>query len=83
MHPLNTESVTYLVGRADLLAGMALLAGLLAYARIAESPAKPSLKAVAGMFSKENAAVLLGLLVLWDLSFGKPDRPGILRRIPV
>jgi len=89
VHPLNTECVAYLAGRADLLAGMALLTGLLVYARIAESRVRPSLGAaalfaiaVAGMFSKENAAALLGLLVLWDLSFGKPDRQSIRRRIP-
>jgi tetratricopeptide (TPR) repeat protein len=90
VHPLHTECVTNLVGRADLLAGMAILAGLLAYARITESPARPSLRAagalfavaVAGMFSKENSAVLLGLLVLWDLSFGKSGRQSFRRRIP-
>jgi hypothetical protein len=33
LHPLLTESVTNFVGRADLLAALGVLAGLLCYAR--------------------------------------------------
>jgi protein O-mannosyl-transferase len=35
LHPLLTESVTNIVGRADLLAGFGVLAGLLCYERLA------------------------------------------------
>ena len=75
LHPLLTESVTNIVGRADLLAAMGVLAGLLCYARgsAAKGRAQPAwLCATAaaqaiGLFSKENAAILPGLMLLFDL----------------
>jgi tetratricopeptide (TPR) repeat protein len=78
VHPICTESVTNIVGRADLLAAMAVLGGLLLYVRSsALRGLRLGLVAVAllavatvGVFSKENAAVLLGLMLLWDVSFG-------------
>lgn len=83
-HPVATESVANIVGRADLLAGMAVLGGLLYYVR---STSYGGLRAVglfaiacAGVFSKESAAVLAGLMLLWDLSFQAPA--GVRRRIP-
>ena len=91
VHPIGTESVTNVVGRADLLAAMAVLGGLLLYVR---SPAARGLRlglaaaalfavATVGVFSKENAAVLLGLMLLWDVSFGMDDwRRGVLSRAP-
>ncbi|HEY9249054.1 MAG TPA: tetratricopeptide repeat protein, partial [Rariglobus sp.] len=38
--------------------------------------------AALGMFSKENAAVLCGLMVLWDLCFGMKDRRELPARLP-
>ena len=38
LHPLLTESVTNIVGRADLLAAFGVLAGLLCYARVEPPP---------------------------------------------
>jgi tetratricopeptide (TPR) repeat protein len=82
VHPICTEAVTSIVGRADLLAAMAVLGGLLLYARTESfegrrrywAAAALFAIATAGVFSKESAAVLLGLMLLWDLSFaeGKP-----------
>jgi protein O-mannosyl-transferase len=77
VHPICTEAVDNIVGRADLLAAMAVLGGLLLYRRAVglERPlrnrAAAALFAVAvlGVFAKENAAVLLGMMLLWDLAF--------------
>lgn len=78
VHPIGTESVTNIAGRADLLAAMAVLGGLLIYVRGAALPGLPAARAAAalfvaatvGVFSKENAAVLPGLMLLWDIAFG-------------
>jgi tetratricopeptide (TPR) repeat protein len=71
-HPIGTEAVSSVVGRADLLAAMAVLGGLLLYVKRRGHWATACLFAIAtaGVFAKENAAVLLGLMLLWDLSFG-------------
>ncbi len=77
VHPLLTESVTNIVGRADLLAGFSVLAGLLCYVRGAAEKGRRKLAWFAGMvaaqaiglFSKENAAVLPGIMLLYDLTW--------------
>jgi tetratricopeptide (TPR) repeat protein len=81
VHPIGTEAVTSIVGRADLLAAMSVLGGLLLYIRYRSRWAPAALFAVAcaGVFAKENAAVLLGLMLLWDLSFGE-GKAGAMRR---
>ena len=77
VHPIATEAVDNVVGRADLLAAMAVLAGLLIYGRAtAQSGARRWLAlfavAAAGAFSKENAVMLAALMLLSDLAFGVP-----------
>jgi tetratricopeptide (TPR) repeat protein len=81
VHPICTEAVTSIVGRADLLAAMSVLGGLLFYIRGRSRWAPVALFAIAtaGVFAKENAAVLLGLILLWDLSFGE-GTAGAMRR---
>jgi tetratricopeptide (TPR) repeat protein len=77
VHPLLTESVTNIVGRADLLAAFGVLAGLLCYVKSASATGRRKLFWVAGMlvaqavgiFSKENAAVLPGIMLLYDLTW--------------
>jgi tetratricopeptide (TPR) repeat protein len=71
VHPIGTEGVTSIVGRADLLAAMAVLGGLLLYIRSRSRWAPVALFAIStlGVFAKENAAVLIGLMLLWDVSF--------------
>ena len=89
VHPIGTEAVTSIVGRADLLAAMAVLGGLLLYARTEWfegsrrywAAAALFAIATAGVFSKESAAVLLGLMLLWDLSFAE-GKPRLLTRWP-
>jgi tetratricopeptide (TPR) repeat protein len=80
VHPLLTESVTNVVGRADLLAAFGVLAGLLCYVKSASATTRrhkvlwvaAMLAAQAvGIFSKENAAVLPGIMLLYDLTWRK------------
>jgi protein O-mannosyl-transferase len=79
LHPLLTESVTNVVGRADLLAAFGVLAGLLCYATSASAVGRHKLFWVAamvaaqavGIFSKENAAVLPAIMFLYDLTWRK------------
>src|ERR1017187_8002098 len=82
VHPLATEAVTNIVGRADVMAAMAVVSGLLLYIRSATLRG-PRLVAAAtglfviaaaGMFAKENAVVIPAVMLLWDLSFrgGQP-----------
>lgn len=86
VHPVLTESVANVAGRADLLATMAVLGGLLLYHRALTgvrwrwAVAGLFAAAVFGMFSKESAAVLLGLMLLWDLACGTGWRGGGVRR---
>jgi tetratricopeptide (TPR) repeat protein len=81
VHPIGTEAVTSIVGRADLLAAMSVLGGLLLYIRNRSRWAPVALFAIgcAGVFAKENAAVLLGMMLLWDLSIGE-GKAGAMRR---
>lgn len=79
VHPVLTEAVTNIVGRADLLAATGLLGGFLAYLKSTEAKGWrywPWLAAVAvftaiGVFSKENAVVIPAVIVLYELIFGK------------
>ena len=79
VHPLLTESVTNIVGRADLLAAFGVLAGLLCYVKSASAAGWRKLPWVAamlmaqavGIFSKENAAVLPAIMLLYDLTWRK------------
>jgi tetratricopeptide (TPR) repeat protein len=91
VHPVGADAITNIAGRADLLAAMAVLGGLLLYVGSLDMPdrrrkiAAIALFAIAtaGVFSKENAAVLLGLMLLWDVGFGIGERrQGVLRRVP-
>jgi protein O-mannosyl-transferase len=79
LHPLLTESVTNIVGRADLLAAFGVLAGLLCYVKSATAAGRHKLFWVAamvaaqavGIFSKENAAVLPAIMLLYDVTWRK------------
>ena len=88
LHPLLTESVTNIVGRADLLAAFGVLAGLLCHARGAAATGRRGMAWLAGLaaaqtvalFSKENGAVLPGVMLLYDLTW--PERAQWRRRAP-
>jgi tetratricopeptide (TPR) repeat protein len=78
VHPVATESVTNVAGRADLLAGACLLGGLLVYAgeRTAGRRAALAVLCLAGCLSKESAAVLPGVMLLWDLTARRRPKAG-------
>lgn len=72
VHPIHTEAVTNIVGRAELLAALGVVASLLAFARSLDSRghgriAWQLLSVVAffaAMLAKESAFAALGLLVV-------------------
>ena len=77
LHPMQTEAVTNVVGRADLLAAFAVLAAVLcqrqalrnAGRRRAAWIAGIAMVVTAGIFSKESAVVAVAVLVAWDFCF--------------
>jgi hypothetical protein len=77
VHPVLTESVTNIVGRADLLAGFGVLAGLLCHVQGGAASgwrklawlAGLALASAVGLFSKESAVVVLAAMVIYDLAF--------------
>jgi len=79
VHPVLTESVTNIIGRADLLAGFAQLSGLLMYLKSTEAAGRQKAVWLAGLmavttlgvFSKESAVAILGVIVLYELVWWK------------
>jgi protein O-mannosyl-transferase len=77
VHPVLTESVTNIIGRSDLLAGIGVLGGLLLYLKSAEATGWRvyawlcALMAVTtvSVFSKESAVAILGVIVLYEIAF--------------
>jgi tetratricopeptide (TPR) repeat protein len=75
LHPLLTEDVTNIVGRADLLAALGVLMGLLCHFRATAGAGwrkagwliALTLSQTIGLFSKENAVVLPALMLSYDL----------------
>lgn len=75
VHPVLTESVTNIVGRADLLAGVSILGGLYIYLQSAEANGRKRwtwltalmLVTLFGVFSKESAVMLPVVILLWEL----------------
>lgn len=79
-HPVATEAVTNVIGRADLLATLAVLGGLICHARARRTTGRTATAwhaAVAtitllGLFCKESAAVIVPVVVLWDALIAPP-----------
>lgn len=77
VHPLGTEAVTNIVGRADLLAAFGVLASFYAYLEAGDTGGSRrwmwmavSVTAMTiAAFSKESAVAGLGVIVLYDLFF--------------
>jgi tetratricopeptide (TPR) repeat protein len=89
VHPVLTESVTNIVGRADLLAGFAVLSGVHLYLtslktvgwRRGAAFAGLVVAAAMGAFSKESAVVLPGVIVVYEFASKRQWRkmwPGLL-----
>ena len=79
VHPVLTESVTNIIGRSDLFAALAILSGFLMYLKGAESAGWRRLARLAGLtavttvgvFSKESAVAIVGVMVLYELTWWK------------
>ena len=77
LHPILTESVTNVVGRADLLAAFGVLAGLLCYVRGAAAigwrkwawTLALATAAAIGIFAKESGVVLIAVMVVYEAAF--------------
>jgi tetratricopeptide (TPR) repeat protein len=80
LHPICTEAVTNVVGRADELAAMSVLGCLLLHIHSAAARGWRKvaalfgimLTAATGVFSKENAVVVMILLPLYDFIYRMP-----------
>lgn len=76
-HPVTTESVTNIIGRADIFAGITVVGGLLLYVKATHSRGLWRvmwLTAMAvlvglGVFCKESAATVAGVVVLYDFTY--------------
>jgi protein O-mannosyl-transferase len=84
VHPVLTESVTNIIGRADLLAAFGVLCALWMYRMSRESTGARRIVCLIGVmiataigiFSKESAIAILGVIVLWEITCWK-DRKQI------
>ncbi len=89
-HPVHVEAIANLVGRAEPMAAvflfLALLAGRAIRRRAGDGQATWPLElallaaVLAGLFTKEHAAVALALLALDDFATRRPGAPGLPRR---
>ncbi len=81
VHPVLTESVTNIVGRADMLAAIAVLGGLVCHVLAGRAEGRRRIRwraalfavVAIGMFAKENAIVVIGVLALWDYLIERPS----------
>ena len=77
VHPILTESVTNIVGRADLLSGLGVLAGFLCHCKAEEAAGGRRLAwlltlmaaATVAIFSKESGIVLVAVMAIYDCGF--------------
>jgi tetratricopeptide (TPR) repeat protein len=84
VHPANVESVTNLIGRADLLAAFSILAGGWCYLRAAGVSGLRKLPwlggvaliACAGVLMKESAVMIGAFVLLYDWLWRWPELPG-------
>jgi tetratricopeptide (TPR) repeat protein len=80
VHPASTESVTNIIGRSDLLAAMATLGGFLMYVKSAQTAGPRRIAWLAGLgmatavgvFSKESAVTIVGVIALYEMA--RPER---------
>jgi len=90
VEPIHTEAVTGIVGRAELLAFVFVFLSLAFYMRAREPGTAGYVLSLAasltsfflGLLSKENAASLVGLVVVYDLIYRlAPAEGSVLRRV--
>jgi len=85
LHPLLTESVTNIVGRADEMAALGMFAGLLCHVRAGRSMglrkgvwlAGLAASATVAVFAKESGVTVVAAMLCYDAAFlrSKPWRP--------
>ena len=89
LHPLQTQAVTYIIQRAESMAGMFYLGAILFYvkARLASSPRSTwayyvivVLFGLGAAFSKETAVTLPAMIVAYEILFFNTSVRGLLRR---
>ncbi len=80
-HPVHTEAVAGIAGRADLLATLFVMAAW--WLHLLGRPWITAAAFCLGMLSKESAVVLPGILILSDLCFGVPGAPGVSFRLGI
>src|SRR5207247_9623286 len=76
-HPTATEAVTNIIGRADLLATLAVLGGTLLYLRSGQESGRRrtawllglALGTTLGLLAKESAVGILGAMLAFDLAY--------------
>jgi tetratricopeptide (TPR) repeat protein len=81
LHPVQTEAVTNIVGRGDMLAAFGVSAALLCHRNALRTEGSRRTgwivgvaAAIAiGMFSKENAIAALAVIPLYDLAFARSE----------
>jgi protein O-mannosyl-transferase len=73
VHPIHTEAVAWVVGRAELLAAGFLFAGWILHLR--DRPIASLACFALAMLSKESAVAFLPLVVVGDYAMGKWKRP--------
>src|SRR5262249_48161724 len=79
VHPVNTEAVTNVVGRADLLSTLCILLGGWCYLRAALPGSSKwrwrvalSVIGCLGVLAKENGLMLVGFVALYDILWRFP-----------
>src|SRR5215472_6343345 len=69
VHPIHTEAVAWVVGRAELLAAGFLFAGWILHLR--DRPVASLVCFAGALLSKESAAVFLALVLVGDYAIGR------------
>lgn len=86
LHPLQTESVSYIAGRSESLSALFVLAGYLCFLEQSERGLSWTRSAIVVILlaiavgTKENAVCLAGIIILTDLFWPKPFAAERLRR---
>ena len=89
LHPLQTESVTYVIQRAESMAGMFYLATLLFYVKARRAGRRhgvlgysilAGIAAVCAAFSKETAVTLPVMIVVFEIFFFNTSIKDLLRK---
>lgn len=79
-HPIHSEAVAGVVGRADLLACLLTLTSLLAYSAHCDQTRTPLplflalVSSILATLAKETGISSLALCLLWELCRGEPNR---------